>query len=505
MRAAARRRALTKSGRAKQRATKQSKAAKAVHTAVRHAAVSAPVGRDHSREVALAKNAREASSAAPNSANENSRVPNSPTKRTSQAASRLPVVSGTAGDHLAVHELLTVVFQRPSRDAFVASLDDPFYEPHDRLLVKSGQRLVSHVHTTKRVMHFGPLRVPVAGVDWLATLPEHRGQGHATRVMAAAEQAVVAEGAELGLLRTRIPYFFRAAGWAVCGRHSLAQAGARELLAQIIPQAGTRGFQRFNVRPCRQVELPALMRVYLEGMRPAVGPLERSEAYWRWLISSRGYDQIFVAVDGPDRANLTEEPARLAGYAVLRDAEILELGYLPDQPAAGARLLARACGEAIERDQHGVTLHAPEDEPLFSLFAAAGGTRLHHESDQGEVLMVKVFDPPAFLKRLCPILHARADAARLTRPCELGLLVEGQKYRLTLTRRSVKLSRHKIGRSYLSCNLAEFTRLLLGHLDLTEAMTRGRIECSTRLALETAQELFPRQPFWHSPWDDTQT
>src|SRR5262245_36589901 len=74
-----------------------------------------------------------------------------------RGASVARVVPACAGDHPAVHQLLSAVFHAPSRDAFYSSLDDPFYEPRDRLLVKRGQRIVAHLHLTKRVMHFGPL------------------------------------------------------------------------------------------------------------------------------------------------------------------------------------------------------------------------------------------------------------------------------------------------------------------------------------------------------------
>ena len=40
-------------------------------------------------------------------------------------------------------------------------------------------------------------------------------------------------------------------------------------------------------------------------------------------------------------------------------------------------------------------------------------------------------------------------------------------------RRSVKLLNQKLGRSYLSMNDAEFTRLLLGHVNLDDAVASG--------------------------------
>ena len=116
--------------------------------------------------------------------------------------------------------------------------------------------------------------------------------------------------------------------------------------------------------------------------------------------------------------------------------------------------------------------------------------------------MTRLMNPTGFLKLLCPELHLRAEAARMTRPCELGLLVEGEKYRLIVSRRSVKLSRNKIGRSYLACTMANFTRLVLGHFDLDDAIAAGRLRSSTQLATETARVLFPQLPLWRPPLDE---
>jgi predicted acetyltransferase len=417
---------------------------------------------------------------------------------------------GTAGDHSAVYQFLMAVFQGPSRDSFLAGLDDPFYEPRDRLLIKQGPRILGHAHLTSRVMHFGSLQFPVAGLHWLGTMPEFRGCGLARQLLKAADDAMRADQAMLGVLSTRIPHFFRAAGWAVCGRHSHARAGARDLLAQLsakskpvlerdplIPQP------ILTIRPWRQVELPALERIYAANTASAIGAYQRTESYWRWLISRKNFDQIYVAIDGPERSDLDESTASIIGFVVTKEDHIIELMTMPGLETVAEQLLARACGEAIERDFHTVVLHAPPHDPLYRLFQFAGGSLYQHEAHQGEVFMARLLDPLGFLRALTPELHRRADEASLPRPCELGLLVEGQKYCVTLTRRSVKIGAKKIGRSYLRCNQAEFTRLVLGHVDLDEAISHGRLEASTRLAAEAARVLFPRLPFWRPPLDDS--
>jgi predicted acetyltransferase len=415
------------------------------------------------------------------------------------------MTAGCAGDHPVVQHLLTEVFQGPSRDAFYSSLDDPFYEPRDRLLVKRGDQTVSHLLVTKRVVHFGELSFPTDCLSWLGTLPEFRRQGYASRLVRAADEVMRRDGVVLGILKTRVPHFFRQFGWALCGRHSQGRAGSRDLLAQLSARGLVPGEASVGIRPWRQVELPALMRLYREMTLGRAGYFERTEAYWRWLISRKGFERIYVAVDGPDNFELEDDPNKLVGYLITCEDRVLELATAGSHPHVARELLARACSEAIERDYHMVTLHAPPDDPLLEIFKIAGGTFEYAESSQGEVNMAKLMNPAAFLKMLCPELHRRAEAASLERPCELGLLVDGEKYRLVISRRSVKFGRHKIGRSYLVLNGANFTRLLLGHLDIDESLAEGRLRSSTQLAAETARALFPQLPVWRPPLDELST
>ena len=104
-----------------------------------------------------------------------------------------------------------------------------------------------------------------------------------------------------------------------------------------------------NIRPWRRVELGALSRIYNQNLVGAVGSFQRTEAYWKWLIQRSGYDQICIALDGPDLLELEEVHAPIVGYAVTRGERIVELLTAPGYPMAASQLLVRACRDAIER------------------------------------------------------------------------------------------------------------------------------------------------------------
>ncbi len=239
------------------------------------------------------------------------------------------------------------------------------------MLIKRADQTVAHVLINKRVMHFGSLSFPTDCLSWLGTLPEFRDLGYAGQLVRAADETMRREGAALGLLKTRVPHFFRRFGWALCGRHSHARAGSRDLLAQLSARGLVPGEASVGIRPWRQVELPALMRLYQEMTVGRGGHFERTEAYWRWLVSRKGFERIYVAVDGPDNFELEDDPTKLVGYLIISEDRVLELAAAKTHQHVARELLARACSEAIERDYNMVTLHAPPDDPLMEIFRIA--------------------------------------------------------------------------------------------------------------------------------------
>lgn len=417
------------------------------------------------------------------------------------------IVEGRSGDHHDVQQLLTTLFHGPSMGDFQAQIDDPFYEPNDRVLIKRDKQVVGHVHLAKREIHFGTFRFAVSQATDLGILPEYRGQQCATHLLAAAECRMAEDGAVMGVIRTSIPEFFQRRGWSVCLRHSFSVAGARDILSRLGEAEPVESDPLqpakppLNIRIWRHVEQAALMRIYANNTHNVFGPVVRNDSYWRWLINRRGYDRIYIAIDGPDKIELNDTLTPIVGYAVVKDERIVELMTTGDCPRVAEQLLARACRDAIEHDTHHVRLDAAPNDPLHRVFKAAGGKQNYHESEAGEVWMVKVFDPIALLGTISSQVHRRAKDAGMTVPVELGVLLDGKKFTISIRQRVARLERGKLGRSYLECSRAKFTQLILGHLNVEAAIESGRLQASTRVAAETAAILFPQLPLWQPPFD----
>jgi GNAT superfamily N-acetyltransferase len=437
------------------------------------------------------------------------------------------------------------VFHGPSAAEFHAQLDEPLYEPTDRLLVKSGDRVAAHLRITKRLVHFGSLTIPVAGFMDLGTSHEFRSRGFATALLDAGQQQAAAEGALIGLTRTTAPELFLRQGWSVCGRHSFSVASPRQVLAAFCSRFPHDDPQQADddhtspamltpapapslVRPLRRIELPAVMRLYDLMFSRGFVAMVRSEAWWDWLMSRGAFDRAYVAVvpssgEGADAAVAADPLLRVphapleivVGCVFVKEGRIVELLYVPGQERVARRLAARVCADSVERNLASVRLDAPACDPLHEQWADAGGITHRAATHQGETCMARIFDPLAMLRLLADTLLARAKEADLPRPFSLGLDVfhhdadlaqcrheDVRSYRLVVGQRTVKLTARHPGRSYLSLRRRDLTPLLLGHWDVAHALETGRLRASTRLAQEAAAILFPPLPWYRPPLDE---
>lgn len=419
---------------------------------------------------------------------------------------QLSVTPATAGDHPAIHSLLRSVQHQPSPAEFQAQLDEPSYEPVDRWLVRSQEQIVAHLRILRREVHWGAQVWPAPWLADLATLPEYRGRGCASALLAAAERQFQQEGTLVALTQASNPAFFRQHGWVTCGRHSYSLAGAREILAHLptptprellVPQ-----LPKLHLRYWRHVEQAALARLYDESLRTLCGPPTRRASYWRWLISRQAFDRVYVAIEGSPKLELDDTLTRIVGYAFTQGPRVVELAATQRRPDAAAALLARVCSEAIERDFDELRFDAPPQHPLHAVLVAAGGVQHHREVERSGVFMAKVFDVRELLRRLEPELLARFRKAALPWTEELGLCLDGEKYLLRFADQRLSLHSGKLGRNYLKCGAAEFAQVVLGELPLEPAVRTGRMETSSRRALLAASTLFPPRTIWYPPLDD---
>lgn len=415
------------------------------------------------------------------------------------------VAPARAGDQSEILQLLSGLPAAPSKAEFHAAVDHPDHDAANRLVARLAGRIVGHVEVMPRTVLLDGVPLSAATIDRVAVLPECRGAGHGQRLVQAAEDRMQQIGAWVGFSRTKIAPSFHELGWSVLGRDCATPGRPTEILARLL-EGPQRAGETVTMRQWRHVELPAILRIYKQNASRFVGPVDRNEAYSRWLISRAAFDSIIVALVGQDRYDLHETTARIVGYAIQSGNRVLELMADPEFPGLEREILARVCAEAVENDRQEILYEAGASDPLHA--AVTGGEPGATPVQGGDRMIVaKLFRPQETLEALLPLVAQRVVDAGLRETVELGLEAPNFRGSIIVTEprageAKATVQSGRVGRSYLRLSADELARLVLGQCDPQEAVAAGRMEPSTQVALKLAAQLFPRLPLWCPMWDD---
>ncbi len=424
------------------------------------------------------------------------------------------ICAGNAGDNPLLIDFLVQAYQLQLADDFQSRLDEPLYQPTDRLLARRADELIGHVQVSKLIGWFHGQRCPIARLQDFVTLPEYRSSRLDTSLLEVAESVAINEGAIVGFVRTDRPEWFEQHGWSRCRGQGHTRANTRAILSHLDAQQSKRQHNgtEFEVRTWRHFELDSVLQVYQQLSTNMWGTLQRSLETWQWLVGRKAHDQILIAVEKAESTS-DESPAleedksahlpdqlHVLGYAILRDSCIVEMLTLPGQAAVRAALLTQACRDAIDRDHHFVSLHTPATDPLHELLVTAGGSWIADSAASGGQWMLKLLAPERWIERLYPVLHERAREAGIPRPLVVELAVGKQCYRLTLTRRSSRLESVEPSPVAVQCDWLSFQDLLTSNLTFPEAIAQGRLRTPHLSLLRTLAALFPPKLMWHSPF-----
>jgi GNAT superfamily N-acetyltransferase len=429
---------------------------------------------------------------------------------------------GQPGDHALVYALLRSLNQAPRHEDFLSGLDEPGYEPCDRLLLKFNRTLVGHVQVLHRAAWFHGVKLPIAGLADFAVLPEWQRTGHPQLIIAAAEEAMRKSGSILGIAETTRQDHFESNNWRPTSAHGHSQINVQELLAyltahphslsrdSINPDCGRRmakGEQllpSIHARPWRQMERRQIRAIYDAFAANCWGAIARSDSYWHWLVGRKNGCELVVTAHGPPDDEPEHESTQIVGYAVVHAGQILEVATLGDEPRARTELLIHACHNAIECGHRTIELHIPISDPLHELVITAGGSWCGVQPG-GRCLVAKLLDPSRWVEAIFPILRHRARAARLALPLELVIDVDDARFRLTITRRGSRLSPIDGVRADMHCPRAEWDQLLIGNYDRTPTSPLDQSSFRDQETRKITAALFPPVLFWQSPFDSSRT
>lgn len=401
--------------------------------------------------------------------------------------------AGCVADHPEVEELLAEVHSAQAREAFRAALEEPSYEPNDRLLIRCDGRLAGHVLLSPRQLMGSTGSLPASHISWLVTGPEYRRKGLASHLLEAARQQMLARRSVMATAWCQQPQFLAHRGWQPWLQRRFRYDDPRHIVSRL----GEADAGPVSVRHWRRCEAAALVQLHQGRAMSSWGAFERSETMWQWHTAHNRFDRIYVAVNGPERRRGGPEFEPLLGYLVLRGDCIVEHAWENGQEHVAHALLARVCHDAIERNVFSLGIMDQPDDPLLGYFAAGGQTPCKAD---GSALMIHLLDAAKLLRLMTPMLQQAArDADEL--PRELGVDIAGLRGHWVLERRRARFLEGR-SRTYLLLGPSELLALALGTSPASRLIEQGRLRASNRTAARVAETLFPGRPAWVSPLDD---
>lgn len=241
-----------------------------------------------------------------------------------------------AGERGAVLDLLERAFG--TREVFARYMDhDPALKPEHTLLALEGVRPVACVQVFERALHLRRCRISLGGIGSVATHPDWRGRGLATRLVGDALARLRADRRPLALLfTTRFAFYERFGFRQISQRMFRLRSG----------QAGEALQHDARVRPFAPPDLPRVRELYDAYCEGLSGATARDEAYWdaqlrfgasplaRFWVAERERVLAYLRCDEIDGRWLATEYARERGAA----AALAEL--LVQAVPAGRSLLA---------------------------------------------------------------------------------------------------------------------------------------------------------------------
>jgi len=261
----------------------------------------------------------------------------------------LRTMRATSGDYSAVeHFLCAQLCQIPTVD-FQDQLEMPDGNTRQRLLLKQDERIVGHVHLRFREVSWGKARLLTCRFGALDLLPEYRSPLVITTLLReieyiARERRAVLVQADLADVSQQGSFPAWPSNWLTTSGFEHFEANPRALLAEIsIREAAASTFHQLEyresckatrIRPFRQIELTALMKIYRSHESTGFGFLKRTEGYWQWLVRRSTGAQILVAVDHRQSRGIKQRGGKIVAYAVSVGIEILEILAEPENTRA---------------------------------------------------------------------------------------------------------------------------------------------------------------------------
>ncbi len=253
-------------------------------------------------------------------------------------------------DFSVVLDILESAFPDMSRSFFYSmTMRDPWYQSKYSLIAKRKDDSFAHVQIFKRVLSLGGDNITFGGIGSVATRPEHRGNGYASRLLKRALDIMREEGMAGSFLFTSIQPFYEKLGWRTI------QQTEQDIPVNSLTEIS---FKPHWIRPMRDDDIPQLQDMYQRIQQRNGGGIIRTEEYWEARSSWLSHLPVVIIEDEEilgyfyyAQYDLKKPVLSITEYGMVRDDEMILERML--------RLMARKAEELQCHTLRGFFLHDP--------------------------------------------------------------------------------------------------------------------------------------------------
>jgi predicted acetyltransferase len=389
----------------------------------------------------------------------------------------------------------------------VAELEEQVFEPNlssgwfDDMILRTSlfkfegvriaelnDRIVSVVIVLPKRMRIGSATVLEGGVIGVATHPDHRRKGLATRLLTDAISYMSEIGCPISTLGTMNPTFYQRLGWEIA-QPSYSYLISRDSLLSL-DKSG------FEVRTFRSADLDEVMAIDQETNAYRTGSLVRSREDWEREISypcihrhdmyeSKGFETFLVGLRD-NRVISYTRCMRDGGTTHIMECGIREESCVP----AILRYLAEHEPGCITNIEANLPLDNPLVQLLLRLGAKDNSSYSGHPSRGLSSRMVRIIDLPRLLESIVAELTRRISSVKELEG-SLRLRVGEESVLLRISDRTVTIERGMTGMHVFKTTLNVMARIVMGHLLPSSAVEKGFAKADVR-SLKLMDSLFPR-------------
>ena len=283
----------------------------------------------------------------------------------------------------------------------------PFYKPEHSRIARDNGKIVGHVSIIEKYLSIDGAPVKTAGIGDVFTHPDARGKHVSSHLMNDAVEYMKNNDFPLSMLYG-IPRFYHKFGY-------IEAMGSHKIFIPFKNAALIKSEREF--RPCRNEDIPALNRIYLESNRNKTGFVHRVEKSWYNIAKPK---ELFVFTDNENKPEAYVIYKKVWGGG----------GYVSEVVAPSEELreavLAFCIEKAKESFQCELEFRLAPDMPFSSYLLDFGGRveSMYYAEGEGNA-MLRIIDLPLLLKTIEPILQKRfRQMIDTDKECALNIVTE---------------------------------------------------------------------------------